>query len=68
MENALKCNELRRNCVHQTFKIEIQRGNQINQTFCKISSPQKLGPHYLIARNFKTLRNVLLNDAECIEI
>ena len=34
METALKSNEWLRNCVHQTFKIEIQKGgDQIMQLF-----------------------------------
>ena len=130
MQNALKSNEWQRNCVHKTFKIEIQkggpnnsdfvqnwfppeirsplfnlqkfqdseksfpdswrmdwnlmndgefgsrkllklkyrRGDQIIQTFCKIGSPQKLGPPSLICRNFKTLRKVFLIHAEWTEI
>ena len=50
------------------LKLKYRRGDQIIQTFCKIGSPQKLGPPSLICRNFKTLRKVLLNHAECIEI
>ena len=38
------------------------------QIFCKIGSPQKLGLSSLICRNFKTLRKLLVNHAECIEI
>ena len=129
MQNALKPNEWRRNCVHQTFAIKIQkgernkshflqnwfpqeirsfifylstfqaskkrtaepcrmhsnlmrdnefgsikllklkyrRGHQIIQTFCKMGSPQKLGPPSLICWTFKTLWKVLLDHAECIE-
>ena len=130
MQNALKCNEWRRNFVHKAFKIEIQkgglnnsdflqnwvpreirspllnlqkfqefekitpescrthwnlmndeefgsrkllklnfrRGYQIIQTFCKIGSPQKADPTFLMFRNSKSLRKVLLNHTECIEI
>ena len=130
MQKALKPNGWGRNCVHQSFKIEIQKGGPNNldllqnwlspeirspifnlnkfqdteksnpiscrmhwnlmngdefgsikllklkykkadpiiQTFCKIGSPQKLGPPSLICRNFKTLQEVLLNHAECIEL
>ena len=50
------------------LKLKYRRGDQIIQTFCKIGSPQKLGPPSLICRNFKTLRKVLLNHEECIEI
>ena len=67
MQNALKANEWWRIWVHKTFKIEIEKGDQIIQTFFKIGSPQKLCPLSLICRNFKTLQKVLLDDAECIE-
>ena len=50
------------------LKLKYRRVDQIIQTFCKIGSPQKLGPASLICRNFKTLKKVLLNQAECIEI
>ena len=40
----------------------------VHQTFCKIGSPQKLGPPCLISTNFKTLRKVLLNYGEYIKI
>ena len=48
------------------LKSKYRRGHQIIQTFCKIGSPQKLGPPSLICRYFKTLRKVLLNHAECM--
>ena len=50
------------------LKLKYRRGDQIIQTFCKIGSPQKLGPPSLICRNFRTLRKVLLNHAEYIEM
>ena len=50
------------------LKFKYRSGDQIIQTFFKIGSPQKLGPSSLTCRNFKTLRKVLLNHAECIEI
>ena len=50
------------------LKLKYRTRDQIIQTFCKIGSPQKLGPPSLICRNFKTLKKVLLNHAECIEI
>ena len=130
MQNALKSNEWRRNWVHRTPKIEIEKGgpnnldilwnwfpreirsplfnldkfqnperctpesyemhwnlindeefrskkllklenrrrNQIIQTFCKIVSPQKLGPPSLIFRNFKILRKIFLIHEEWSEI
>ena len=43
-------------------------GEQIIQPFCRIFSPKKLDAQYLICENFKSLRKVLLNHAESIEI
>ena len=48
-------------------KLKYRRGDQIIQTFCKIGSPQKLGPPSFISRNFKTLRKVLLNMQNALE-
>ena len=50
------------------LKLKNRRGDQIIQTFCKIASPHKVGPASLICTNFKTLRKVILNHAEYIEI
>ena len=50
------------------LKLKYRRGAQIIQPFCKIGSPQKLGPLCLICRNFKTLINVLVNYAEWVKI
>ena len=50
------------------LKLKYRSGDQIIWTFCKIGSPQKLGPPSLIFRNYETQRKVLLNDEECIEI
>ena len=68
MQIALKSNEWRRICDNKTFKIELQKGVQTIQTFGQIGSPHKLGPPSSICRNLKTLREVLPNQAECIEI
>ena len=54
-------------CI-KLLKLKDRRGDQIIQTFMKIGSSQKLGLPSLISKNFKTLRKVLLNRAECIEI
>ena len=35
------------------LKLKTRRGDQIIQTFCKIGSPQKLGPPSLICRNLR---------------
>ena len=50
------------------LKLKYRSGDQIIQTFCKIGSPQKLGPLSLISRNFKALRKTLVNHAEYIEM
>ena len=49
-------------------KLKYSRGGQIILTFYKIGSPQKLDPSPLIYGTLRTLRKVLLNHAECIEI
>ena len=68
MQNALKSNEWRKVWVYKTFKIEIQNGVPNNSDFLQNWIPQELGPPSLICRNFKTLRKVVLNHAEYIEI
>ena len=50
------------------LKVKYRRGDQIIQVFCKIGSLQKLDPSSLICINLKTLRKVLLNHAEYIEM
>ena len=51
------------------LKLKYTSGDEIIQTFCKIDFlPEIRSPPSLISRNFKTLRKVLLNDTECIEI
>ena len=48
------------------LKLKYRRGEEIIQTLCKTGSTEKLGPRSLFCRNFKTLRKVLLNHAECM--
>ena len=50
------------------LKLKYRGGYQIIETFCRIGSPQKLGPASLVRRNFRSLKKALLNQAECIEI
>ena len=50
------------------LKLKYRRGDQIIQTFCKIGSTQKLGRPSLICRNFKTLRKLLVNHEDDIEM
>ena len=45
------------------LKLKYRRG-----IFYRIDSPQKLGPLSLICRNFKSLRKLLVNHTECIDI
>ena len=49
------------------LKLKYRKGDQVIRTFCKIGSPQKLGCPSLLSSNFKTLRKVLPNHAECME-
>ena len=69
MQNALKSYEWRGIWILKVFKIEIHIGEggwgQIIQPFCRIGSPRSPS---LIFRNFKSLRKVLMNHAECTEI
>ena len=51
-----------------TFKLKYRMGNQIIETFCRISSLQELDPLSLISKNLKTLRKLLMNHVQCIEI
>ena len=46
------------------LKLKYGRADQKIQTFCKIGSPQKLGPPSLICRNFNTLQKVPLNNSQ----
>ena len=50
------------------LKLKYRRGDQIIQTFCKIGSPQKLGPPSLICRNFRSLRKAFRIHAQWTEI
>ena len=52
----------------ELLRLKYRMGYQMIQTFCKIVSPTEIGPHSLIYTNLKTLREVLLNHAKCIEI
>ena len=42
MQNALKYNEWRRNCVHKTFEIEIQKEGPNSSDFVKNWFPQEI--------------------------
>ena len=68
MQNALKSNAWQRICVHKTFKAEMQKGATINSAILQNWSPQEIRSPSLICKNFKSLRIVFLNYAECIEI
>ena len=50
------------------LKLKYRRGDQIIQTFCKIGSPQKLGPPLFNLQKFQISEKSPLNQAECIEI
>ena len=63
--NGMNVEEFR---SRKLLKFKYRRRDQIIQTFCKIGSPQKLGPPSLICRNFKTLRKAFLIHAEWTDI
>ena len=50
------------------LKLKYRRGDKIIQTFCRIGFPQKFDSPCLTCTNVKTLRKLLLNHAEFIEI
>ena len=50
------------------LKLKYGTGDKIIQTFCKFASTKKLDPPSLVCRNYKTLRKVFLNHAECIDL
>ena len=50
------------------LKLKYSKRDEKIQTFREIGSPQKFSPPSLICRNFKVLREVLLNHAERLEI
>ena len=52
----------------ELLRLKYKRGDETIQTFCKIGSPQKLGPPSLICTNLKILGEVDLNHTKCIEI
>ena len=63
----MKSNERKKIWVHKTLKIEMQKEDQIVQTFWRIGASQQLGSLSLICRNFKSIRKVLLNTAEALK-
>ena len=50
------------------LKLICRIGQQIIQSFWKITFPQKLGPPSLVCRNFRTVRKVFLIHAEMTKI
>ena len=68
MQNALKSNEWRRIRVLENFKIEIQKGRSNNSDLLQNWFSPKIRSPSLMCRNFKLLREILLNKAECMEI
>ena len=53
IQNALISNEWETIWVHKFSKIEVQNGDQITETFCKIGSPQKSGPLLFNLKKFE---------------
>ena len=68
MQNALKSMNAKEFCSIKLLKLKNRMGDQIIQTFCKIGSPKKLPLPSLICRKFKSLKKVLPNHPECIEM
>ena len=50
------------------LKLKCRRGDQMIQSFCRIGPSHEIRYPSLICGNFKSLRKVVLNHAECIEI
>ena len=67
-KDALKSNEWERIWIHKSFKIEIQNGPASNSDILQNWFPEKLGLTFLIWRNSKSLRKLLLSQVEYIQI
>ena len=52
----------------KVLKLKYRRRDQIIQTICRIGLAHKLGPLFLICKNLKSRRKVILNQAKSIEI
>ena len=52
----------------KALKLKYRRRDQVIQIICGNASPPKLGHFFLICRNLKSGRKVILNQAEYIEI
>ena len=63
--NLMNYEELR---TVKLLKLKYRKEDETIQTFYKIDSPQKLGQPSLICTNLETLKKVLQNNEECIEI
>ena len=68
MQNFLKSNEWRKVWVHKTFKIEAKRAEPNNSDNLQNLLPPEFRYPSLFFRNLKTLRKLLLDHVECIEI
>ena len=68
MQNALKPHEWQRIWVLKTFKIEMQKEQPNNSVVLQNWFPQEIRFPLFNLRNFKSLKKVLLDHAECIEI
>ena len=68
IQNALESNEWRRIWVLESFKSEIRKEGPDNSDFLQnLFSPETRSPS-LICRNLKTVRKVLVNHLQSIEI
>ena len=69
MQNALKSQERQIIWIVKAFEIEIQKVGANNSAVLQnFFPPKKLGSPSLSFGNSKSLRKVLLNHTECIEI
>ena len=69
MQNTLESKEWGRILALKTFKIEIQKRGANNSAVLQNWFPlKKLGPLFFNLWNLESLRKVLLNHAEYIEI
>ena len=67
MRNALKSNAWRRNSVHKTFKIEIQKGGPNNSDFLQNWFPPEIGSPLFNLEKFQDSVKVLPDHVECTE-
>ena len=68
MQNVLKSNEWPSLWIRKPFKFEIEKIGPNKSDFLQNWFFQEIRSPSLICRKFKSLREILLNRAECIEM